>query len=350
MQDANHSTRSPTVVVGIALVLLGSAFTGCITGDSGSGGSLTQTGSSTVLPLAQRWSEGFQQASVDVSGGGSSNGLNSLLEGEADLGDASRKITAEDYTDAGCQVSEEAIQQARSGEHPWTYPECNGVTPTEWVVAYDVLTVVTHPETDWIDEGLNYTQLRAIFTTEDTAETWDEVPGLEGAPSEKIQVYAPDQASGTYEFFFEEIADTTETSLLAAGSDRYSPSADDNVILGAIASTEHSIGFFGLSYYVENKDRVEALAIQGPDTDRSVEPGFDSAEAYPLTRPLHVYTDGVPQGNETKSNVIRDYLSFILSDEGQSVVPDIGYVKVADFSPGIHQAQVSALEQGAPNR
>lgn len=328
----------------LAVLMVTSTFAGCISGDSG-GDSLTQTGSSTVLPLAQRWSEQFTGAAVDVSGGGSSNGLNSLLEGKAELGDASRKISPEDYDGANCQVSADEVAQARSGDHPWQYPSCNGVQPTEWVVAYDVLTVVTHSENDWIGDGLNETQLRAIFTTEDTAETWDEVPGLDDAPNDEIKIFAPDQASGTYDFFFEEIAGTTETSLLAEGSDRYSPSADDNVILNAVANTENAIGFFGFAYYVENKDRVKAVPIAGEDGTDAVEPSFDTVGDYPLTRPLHVYTDGIPaSGNATQSSPVHDYVSFMLGEDGQAIVPDAGYIKVGSVSPDLRQAQLAALE------
>lgn len=342
MFDNADDASVPKVAL-MTVVLLTTAFAGCINPDDGGTESLTQTGSSTVLPLAQRWAEQHTAANVDVSGGGSSNGLNALLSGEAEMGDASRKIGTEDYRDVGCEVSEDEIADAQSGDHPWQYPTCNGVTPTEWVVAYDVLSVVVHPSNDWIGDGLTYEQMRSIFTTENTAETWDEVPGLEDAPSTEIQIYAPDEASGTYDFFFEEVSEGTGKSLLSAGSDRYSPSSDDNVILSAIASNEPAIGFFGLAYYLENEERVQAVPVASDEMDEPVRPSFETASDYPITRPIHVYTDGIPTSETSKGEALRGYLAYTMSEAGQSIVPEVGYVKVSDFSPAIHSAQQAAL-------
>lgn len=329
-----------TTWAGLATVLLlSTALAGC----AGGGGqvNLKQTGSSTVLPLGQAWAQLFDGASVSVSGGGSSHGRNAILTGEADIGDASSKIGSGDYDKVGCSVSESEIQAAQDGTHPWQYPECNGVTPTEWVVAWDVLTVVTHPDNDWVS-GLNYSQLRAIFTTENTARYWDEVPGLDGAPHEEIQIFAPDAASGTYEFFFEEVAGSTDKSLLAEGSDRYFGSANDNEILRKISENKHSIGYFGLAYYVENEGKVQAVPIAEDGADH-VEPSFETAASYPITRPLHLYTDGIPSGDTERSKALLEYLRFILSDDGQSVVPEVGYVKESDFDPDGYHAQRQAL-------
>ncbi len=344
MFDETSSTDHRTFAIGVAILLVASPFAGCLTPDDDGRPSLSQTGSSTVLPLAERWADDFDGASVSVSGGGSSHGFNSLLTGNADLGDASRKISSSDYEDVGCDISPSAIEAVQSGTHPWQYPECNGVVPTEWPVAYDALSIVVHPSNDWVGEGLSYEQLRQIFTTENTAETWNEVEGLENAPDEEVQIYAPDEASGTYAYFFEEIAGSEEESLLAAGSDRYSPSADDNVILNAIASTENAIGFFGLAYFLENQNRVDAVAIQGDDMEEPVEPSFETAGEYPVTRPIHIYTDGIPDGSDDTSQALRDYLQFVLSEEGQSQAPDVGYVKVSDFDPENHEAMLAALE------
>jgi phosphate transport system substrate-binding protein len=332
--------KNRTLALAVAVLMVGPLFTGCISGDSGDGVTLEQTGSSTVLPLAERWSDDFTGAQVSVSGGGSSHGINSMLTSEAHLGDASRKMNAGDYTDVGCDVSQDQIAQAQTGDHPWQYPECNGVTPTEWVVAYDALTVVVHPDNDWAQE-LTFEQLRQIFTTENTAETWDEVEGLEDAPDEEIEIFAPDEASGTYVDFFELINADPADSLLAAGSDRYSPSADDNVILNAIAGSENAIGFFGFAYYVENDDLVDAVAIQSDEADEHVEPSFD-AEDYPITRPIHVYTDGIPDGSDATSETIQDYLRFSLG-EGQRQVSDVGYFPVDDYAPTTHQSMMSQL-------
>jgi len=331
------------LVAGIAVLMVSTAFAGCITGGSNSSGdvSLKQTGSSTVHPLAQAWAQEFTEADIAVSGGGSSHGRNALLTGNAHLGDASSKIGPGDYEKVGCSVSEQQIKSAQSGSHPWKYPECNGVTPTEWVVAWDVLVVVVNPNNDWIDQ-LSYDQLKQVFTTENTAEKWSEVEGLENAPDEKIEIHAPDAASGTYEFFFEEVAGHTDKSLLAEGSDRYHGSANDNVILNKITQNENAIGFFGLAYYIQNEDKIDTVAIS-EGGENFVEPSFETASEYPITRPLHIYTDGIPSGDDATSQAVKDYLCFGYSEEGQSIVPDVGYVKESDFDPESYSNQQSKV-------
>lgn len=309
-----------------AITLVTAMFSGCLGGEDKP--TLIQTGSSTVLPLAMAWAEEFDQANIQVSGGGSSHGINSLLLGEADLGDASRKIKTGDYEKVGCTVSETQIAAAQSDDHPWQYPACSDVKPVEWVVAYDVLTVVVNNDNDWATQ-LNYSQLYAIFTDDSPAVYWDEVPGLDGAPHEKIEIYAPDEASGTYDYFFDEIIpnwgkDNQQANTRLESSDGvYHPSADDNVILNAIRDNKYSIGYFGYAYYVENPGMVTAVDIAKQGTDYQ-EPSMENVANYPLSRPLHIYTDGIPE----EGDIVNDYLRFILSEEGQSIVPEVGYVKL----------------------
>lgn len=331
---ADDAPISGPLALALVIVLVGPVFAGCL---SGGDADIKQVGSSTVLPLAQAWAQEYDNASVSVSGGGSSHGREAVLTGNADIGDASSPITPGDYEEQGCEVDGQAFAEARQSQPPRQYPECNGVTPTEWTVAWDALTIVVHPDNDWV-QGLNYTQLAAIFSSQNTAETWAEVPGLEDAPDEPIEIHAPDAASGTYEFFFEEVAGGTENSLLAVNSERYHGSSDDNTIVTKISQNKHAIGFFGLAYLLENEGNVQAVPIAEEGTDY-VRPSFETATEYPITRPLFLYTDGVP-GNDTK---LHGYMEFIFSEEGQSIVPAEGYLAERNFEPETYQAQVDAL-------
>ena len=76
------------------IIIVSSAFAGCLDNGDEEIPKLTQTGSSTVLPLGIAWAEEYEGADISVSGGGSSHGINSLLNKEADLGDASRLMKA----------------------------------------------------------------------------------------------------------------------------------------------------------------------------------------------------------------------------------------------------------------
>ena len=119
----------------IAVLLLSTSLAGCTGNDEND--SLIQTGSSTVLPLAVAWAEEYDGADVSVSGGGSSHGINSLLLGEADLGDASRLMKSKDYVKVDCD--ENGVNSDGTAAS-----ECNGVMPTNCLVTTDPLTCSEH--------------------------------------------------------------------------------------------------------------------------------------------------------------------------------------------------------------
>ncbi|KYC45267.1 MAG: molybdate ABC transporter periplasmic substrate-binding protein [Candidatus Methanofastidiosum methylothiophilum] len=329
----------------MAVIVFGMVFSGCTqnTSTKPSTIKLNQTGSSTVLPLAIAWAEHFEGAQISVSGGGSSHGFNSLLKGEADLGDASRILKGSDYKSVGCDETLVKADGTVSGA-------CNGILPTKWIVAYDVLAVVVHKENTWANE-LTFEQLYKIFTNDNPAVYWDEVPGLKekGAPHAKITIYAPDEASGTYDYFFESIikdwgkATQVARTRLDAGDGVYNPSADDNVILDAIKSNKYAIGYFGYAYIIENPGQLKVVKVAKKSGDAYVEASIENVAKYPMARPLFIYTNGVPTTSTDKGKAINAYLKYILSEEGQKIVPQVGYVKVSLVDPTILPSQLSKL-------
>ena len=319
-----------TIIIGIVFL------SGCVENNSKT--KLIQTGSSTVLPLAIAWAEEFDEADISVSGGGSSHGINALLNKDADLGDASRIMKGSDYEKVGC--SSDLVNEDGTAD-----TACNGVLPVKWVVAYDMLAVIINPENTWATQ-LNYSQLYEIFTDDNPADYWDEVTGLEDtAPHELIEIYAPDEASGTYDYFFEEIIpkwgkdDQKAGTRLEMEDTIYNPSADDNVILNAISSQKNAIGYLGFAYYKDNTDKVEVVWIAEEGTDYE-EPSFENVAEYPIARPLHIYTDGIPEPGST----INNYLNYILSETGQDIIPEVGYVRLSLVSNELIDEQLGKLE------
>jgi phosphate transport system substrate-binding protein len=326
-----------TLVILIAILFTTVSITGCVSEDSTGKTKLIQTGSSTVLPLAIAWAEEFNGADISVSGGGSSHGINALLNGDAHLGDASRLMKGSDYEKVGCESSSVNPDGTASAA-------CNGILPTKWVVAYDMLAVVIHPDNTWATQ-LNYTQLYEIFTDDNPAVLWSDVTGLnETGPAEEIEIYAPDEASGTYDFFFEEIIPNWGKDNQQAGTRLemsntiYNPSADDNVILNAISEQKNAIGFFGFAYFRENPDKVKPVWIADED-DNFQEPSTDNVANYPMARPLHIYTDDVPKSGD----VINDYLKYILGEDGQEIVSVVGYVRLSLVNENIITEQLAKL-------
>lgn len=340
IQEQRNKKRSK-ILLGflLASIIIATIFSGCTQQSNGEIPNLIQSGSSTILPLAVAWAEVFDKADISVSGGGSSHGLNALLLGETDLGDSSRVLKGSDYEKVGGNPTD--VNSDGTVNAP-----VNGILPVKWVVAYDVLAVVVHNNNNWASQ-LNYTQLSKIFTDDTPAIYWDEILGLTAAPHEKIEIYAPDEASGTYDFFFESIIpnwgkDNQQIhTRLDLGDGVYHPSADDNVILNAIKDNQYAIGYFGFAYIMENPGQVKVVKIA--KTTTYVEASLENVANYPMARPLHIYTNGIPNITTEKGNAINQYLTYVLSDEGQGIVSDVGYVRLALVDPTLITSQLAKL-------
>jgi phosphate transport system substrate-binding protein len=253
-------------------------------------------GSNTVTPLSSVWAEEFMKAypdvSIAVSGPGSGVGIAALINGTTDICQTSRKI------------KQSEIDQA----------EANGVEPYEIQVATDALSVVVHPSNP-VSE-LTIAQLSAIYTGEIT--NWNEV----GGNNIEIVAIARDTNSGTHVFFKEHVVQmqglpTEDKSLEYGGDVLMLPSTEEGV--SQVASNPNAIFYPGLGYVTEE---VKPLAIKQTADSTGVLPSVQTAldGTYPIARPLLFYTDGEP------TSVIKDFIDYCLSSEGQEKVIEVGYV------------------------
>jgi len=279
----------PVVVVVVLVVTI-------IAIGGGGGSSINIIGSNTVTPLSSVWAEEFMKThpdvSIAVSGPGSGVGIAALINGTADICQASRKI------------KQSEIDQA----------EVNGVEPYEIQVATDALSVVVHPSNP-VSE-LTIAQLSAIYTGQIT--NWNEV----GGNDVEIVAIARDTNSGTHVFFKEHVVqmkglETEDKSLEYGGDVLMLPSTEEGV--SQVASNPNAIFYPGLGYVTEE---VKPLAIKQMADSTGVLPSVQTAldGTYPIARPLLFYTDGEP------SDVIKDFIDYCLSSEGQDKVIEVGYV------------------------
>jgi phosphate transport system substrate-binding protein len=219
-------------------------------------------------------------------------GIAALIDATTDIAQASRKIKPAE------------IEAARA----------NGVEPYEIQVATDALSVVVHPSNP-VSE-LTIAQLSAIFTNKIT--NWKEVGGND-AP---IVVLSRDTNSGTHVFFKEHVVQmnglATENKELEYGSKvLFLPSTEEGV--SEVAKNPNAIFYPGLGYVT---DEVKPLAIMRTADDPAVLPSVETAldGSYPISRPLLYYTNGEPTG------VIKAFIDYCLSAEGQQEVTEVGYV------------------------
>ncbi|MWV39720.1 MULTISPECIES: PstS family phosphate ABC transporter substrate-binding protein [Natrialba] len=256
-------------------VLLGAAGTalsglaGCLARgeDSGLDGEIRMDGSNTVLPHGAVVSEEFQwrnnRVVIPVRGSGTGAGFQRFCAGETHVQNASRPIL-EDERDL-------------CGQH--------GIEYLELETALDGLAVIANPDNDWC-ESLTVEELAAIWESGSDVETWSDVrPDDPDFPDEEIELYGRDPASGTFDYFTEEI--TGEIGNIRSD---YSASADTNVIVRGVRGSEYALGFGGAGYYYENEDELKLLGVD--DGDGVVKPKretIESGEYQPLTRPLYTY-------------------------------------------------------------
>ncbi len=288
------------ILTGTALLAV--ALSGCTTTAS-----LNQAGSSTVLPLAEVWAEDWGVANgvqINVAGGGSGAGASGLCAGELDLGDMSRAM--KDSEKETCRA--------------------NGIEPIQWKVAFDGISVVTSDENTFV-EDLTVDQLAMIFKGD--VMTWDEVDA--SFPAEDVHLCYPDSDSGTYEYFNEEILGDDVSPRTGSGVQQ---SPDDNVLVTCLEADENAIGYFGYAYYIENSDRLNLVAVDGTQPTPST---IADGSYHPLSRPIFIYTDGVPESGST----VFEYLDYVFSD-GQGLVSEVGYVALDAGTLGEMRSQLGA--------
>lgn len=247
------------------------------------GNKVTIAGSTTVLPIAQATAEIFMDNNPDVNisvrGGGSSVGIASIMAGTVDIGDASRHIKAKE------------LAAARE----------SGINPYENVVANDGIAMVVHKNNNV--KNLTIEQIKDIFTGKII--NWKEV----GGPAMPIVVISRDVSSGTFEVF---------NSLILSGATQIDGAlmlASNNAVVSTIASTPGAIGYAGLGYVNNTINAVKVNNVM--PTKATIQD-----KSYPIARTLHMYTNGKPKG------LVKEYIDFILSPEGQKLVEEQGFIAV----------------------
>lgn len=264
-------------------------------------GTVLVDGSSTVFPISEAMAEEFGAANpnvaVTVGVSGTGGGFKKFCAGETDITGASRPITQEEI-----DLCAEA-----------------GIEYIELPIALDGLTVVVNPENDFA-ECLTTDELLTIWEPEaqGTITNWNQVRA--DFPDAPLGLYGPGTDSGTYDFFMEAIG--------ADGESRgdYTASEDDNVIVQGVSTDANGLGFFGLAYFVENEDKLKAVAIDsgnGTCVEASTETVADGTYV-PLARPEFIYV----KQSVADDPAIAAFVDFYISPENANLVDEVGYVSL----------------------
>ncbi|NTV91090.1 MAG: phosphate ABC transporter substrate-binding protein [Clostridiales bacterium] len=284
------STKKMGIIISSAIMSLSLMLTGC--GDaastspaaagsasSGLSGSVLVTGSTSVQPLAQDLSDTFLDVesgiTVEVQGGGSTQGIKDVSEGVSDIGTSSRELKEEEKS----------------------------LGLTEHIIAYDGIAVVVNPANTITN--LTKDQITAIFKGD--IKNWKEVGGAD----QEILVVTREDGSGTRGAFEEllklqEKKDGKTYSLMATDA----LVADGNGAVKAnIASKENAIGYTSLGFV---DDTLKMLTVDSIECSTAT---VKSGE-YAISRPFLMLTKG-----DMKPEV-KAFMDYVLSDAGQALVAE----------------------------
>ncbi len=278
-----------TAAVMLAASACGGSEAGSAAGEAGTlSGTIRVDGSSTVAPLSTAAAQLFQQQNpgvrVTVGTSGTGGGFEKFCAGETDISNASRPIKDEEK--AQCEKA--------------------GIAYEELHIANDGLSVVVNKDNDFV-ECLTVEQLRKIWEPGSKVNNWNQVdPGF---PDQKLELFGAGTDSGTFDYFTEAV-----NGEEGASRTDYSPSEDDNVTVQGVAGSKGGLGYFGLSYYEENRDELKLVAIDGGDgcvkpTARTVQDGTYK----PLSRPLFVY----PKAASLDKPEVEAFVEFYVENNAE---------------------------------
>ncbi len=277
-------------------------------------------GSSTVYPITEAVAEEFQienqgklRVTVGVSGTG--GGFKKFCRGELDIANASRPI----------QKSEMETCAAA------------GIKYFELPVAYDALTVVVHPDNNFLTT-ISVDQLKQIWAPESqgTITRWNQIDP--SWPDAEFKLYGAGSDSGTFDYFTEAVVGKAKSSR-----GDYTASEDDNTLVQGVSQDPNALGYFGYAYYAENQGKLKALAI-GPTGGTGVLPSADSViggSYVPLSRPLFIYVSDKAYARPE----IKQFIDFYFANVAK-LAAEVQYVPLPADAYGVITGHVAAGKYG----
>ncbi len=242
---------------------------------------------------------------VTVEALGSATAFGGLLDGSADLGASSRPVKPGELADASRL----------------------GVRLEEFVLGYDGLAIVVHPDNRL--SALTLEQVARLFRGEITR--WSELGGAD----RPVNLVTRPAYSGTYDFFVEHVVKLGDRGSAATLAATARVIEHSDAVVAAVAADADAVGFTGLGWV---DARVRALAIAAGEDRPAIAPSAATVRdgSYPVYRPLLLYTRQGPRG------ALAELLRFALSAPGQALVAEHGFV------PGdTPDALVAAIGAGA---
>ena len=262
-------------------------------------------GSSTVFPITEAVAEDFQKmkkgavkATVGISGTG--GGFKKFCRGEIDIANASRPILKKEMED--CKAA--------------------GIKYIELPVAFDALTVVTHPNNKFLTQ-ITVDELKKMWepAAQGKVMRWNQVnPAWPDAP---MKLFGAGADSGTFDYFTEAIVGKAKSSR-----GDFTASEDDNVLVQGVSRDVNSLGYFGYAYYAENSKKIRAVPIVEKAGKPAVLPSMETVingTYQPLARPIFIYVSA----KSLDKPEIKEFVEYYLKS-APKLVKEVKYVPLTD--------------------
>jgi phosphate transport system substrate-binding protein len=263
--------------------------------DGGHDASMQIKGSDTIVNLIQEWAENFIEQhplfNISITGGGSGTGFASLINGTCDIAMSSREIAEKEKILA----------------------ENESVEPVEFKIGLDGLAVIVNKNNP-VDK-LTLEQLRDIFTAKIT--NWKEL----GGEDRRIVILSRESNSGTHMFFKERVLRNNDKNSKNEFSIQSLMMSSSQAVYDEVYQNPNALGYVGMGFANEGVKAV-SVAVNAENEYFYPTPENVMNGAYPISRPLYLYTNGKPQG------IIKMFIDYALSDAGQKIVLETDFIPI----------------------
>jgi phosphate transport system substrate-binding protein len=263
-------------------------------------------GSSTVFPITEAVAEEFRlekpdvRVTIGVSGTG--GGFKKFTRGELDIANASRPIKK--VEDSTCTA--------------------NGIEYIELPIAYDGIAIVTHKDNTWLND-ITVSELKVIWepSAQGKITRWNQIRPT--WPDQEMHLMGAGTQSGTFEYFTEAIIGKSKS---CRGD--YTASEDDNVLVQGVATDKSALAFFGIDYYIVNKDKLKLIPVNDENENNgkgAIAPNEETVKNgtyQPLSRPLFIYINKKTLQKEE----VNAFASFYMKHASE-LVSEVGYIPLS---------------------
>jgi phosphate transport system substrate-binding protein len=290
---------SGLIVLSAALIFLPGCGKKISNGDQNTGADkvteIQNAGSDTMVNVALAWAEEYKKLkpniNVAIAGGGSGTGIAALINGTTDIVNSSR-----------------AMKRTEISKSKNTHNQ----TPKQHIMGLDALAVYVHADNPL--EEITIEQIGMIYAEDGNITKWSQLGVTPPGGNDEIIRISRQSNSGTYVYFKETVI--PEGKEFKLGTRDLHGSKD---VVELIGTTPSAIGYSGMGYATSHVKMLKVAIKKGvPAHGPSLQNAID--KKYPISRPLYMYTVGEPTGD------IKSYIDWCLSDAGQKIVVDSGYI------------------------